>query len=113
MNGIRPGKTTKTRDKDYESTNISYKLNQSQLLSEIDSDRSQPKSGNDKNPSKQLNGQKNVLFSGREALAPKKGGAEVMESLTLRDFVAALEGFARCGRTSLGARRGALSTCGE
>ena len=47
MNGIRPGKTTKTRDKDYESTNISYKLNQSQLLSEIDSDRSQPKSGND------------------------------------------------------------------
>ena len=47
MNGIRPGKTTKTRDKDYESTNISYKLNQSQLLSEIDPDRSQPKSGND------------------------------------------------------------------
>ena len=31
----------------YKSTNISYKLNQSQLLSEIGSDRSQPKSGND------------------------------------------------------------------
>ena len=42
-----PGYTTKTRDKDYKSTNISYKLNQSQLLSEIGSDRSQPKSGND------------------------------------------------------------------
>jgi hypothetical protein len=31
----------------YKSTNISYKLNQSQLLSEIGPDRSQPKSGND------------------------------------------------------------------
>ena len=41
------GKANKTRDKDYKSTNISYKLNQSQLLSEIGSDRSQPKLGND------------------------------------------------------------------
>ena len=63
-----------------------------------------------RDPSKQLNGQKNVLFSGRGALAPKKGGAEAMESLTLWDFVAALEGFAHYVRTSLDARRGALAS---
>ena len=31
-----------------------------------------------RDPSKQLNGQKNVRFSGRGALAPKKGGAEAV-----------------------------------
>jgi len=48
LTGIRPGQTTKNRDNDDKSTRISYKLNQSQLLSGIDSNRSQPKSGNDK-----------------------------------------------------------------
>ena len=47
LNGIRPGETTKISDNDYESISISYKLNQSQLLSGKDSNRSQPKSGND------------------------------------------------------------------
>ena len=47
LTGIRPGETTKNRDKDIKSTNISYKLNQSQLLSGKGSNRSQPKSGND------------------------------------------------------------------
>ncbi len=47
LTGIRPGQTTKNRDNDDKSTRISYKLNQSQLLSGIDSNRSQPKSGND------------------------------------------------------------------
>ena len=65
MNGIRPGKTTKTRDKDYESTNISYKLNQSQLLSEIGSDRSQPKSGNDSWRRIDCGGQEKGAYSGR------------------------------------------------
>ncbi len=48
LTGIRPGQTTKNRDNDDKSTHISYKLNQSQLLSGIDSSRSQPKSGNDR-----------------------------------------------------------------
>ena len=47
LTGIRSGKTTNSRDNDTKSTNIRYKLNQSQHLSGKGSYRSQPKSGND------------------------------------------------------------------
>ena len=74
MNGIRPGKTTKTRDKDYKSTNISYKLNQSQLLSEIGSDRSQPKSGKDTcPPNEQFCGQSVAILGVSPPNSPFRG----------------------------------------
>lgn len=47
MNGIRPGETTKNRDKDESQPLLVITLNLSQLLSGIDSNPSQPKSGND------------------------------------------------------------------
>lgn len=47
LTGIRPGKTTKNRDNDESQPLPVITLNQSQLLSGIDSNPSQPKSGND------------------------------------------------------------------
>ena len=47
LTGIRPGKTTKNRDNDESQPLPVITLNQSQLLSGIDSNSSQPKSGND------------------------------------------------------------------
>lgn len=47
LTGIRPGKTTKNRDNDESQPLPVITLNQSQLLSGIDSNQSQPKSRND------------------------------------------------------------------
>ena len=47
LTGIRPGKTTKNRDNDESQPLPVITINQSQLLSGIDSNPSQPKSGND------------------------------------------------------------------